>query len=247
MHRAKMRRGLGRGHSRSDVRTPFRNFRVRRTAPVALAEGTFRFVDDESARRVPRQGRSKQTVASVFEAMLQLVERSDDDDPSVHEIAERAGVSVGSIYQYFPNKGALVRSLVGFYVERRITLLEREIEAAAKADDAKGAASRLVGSFLEFQTKRSRVERAIVRSFLRSGALEPVLEHDERLVTAIERFLAAHRATVRDANPRMAAFLVLNSLRAAAVVATLQHPAYLDEPEFRAELTTLVVRYLERG
>jgi DNA-binding transcriptional regulator YbjK len=70
-------------------------------------------VKDHRPRKVPQQQRSQETVNAVFEAVVQMIEKRDVNDPTVSAIAERAGVSVGSVYQYFPTKEALIASLIG--------------------------------------------------------------------------------------------------------------------------------------
>ena len=59
-------------------------------------------------RRSPRQERSRETVEAILEAAAQVFERHGYAAGTTNRIAERAGVSIGSLYQYFPNKGAIV-------------------------------------------------------------------------------------------------------------------------------------------
>ncbi|MCA9515843.1 MAG: TetR family transcriptional regulator [Myxococcales bacterium] len=61
-----------------------------------------------SARKQPRQARSTDLVAAVLEAAVQVLDREGADRFTMARVAERAGVSVGSLYQYFPNKAALL-------------------------------------------------------------------------------------------------------------------------------------------
>ncbi|GBQ97036.1 TetR family transcriptional regulator [Acetobacter nitrogenifigens DSM 23921 = NBRC 105050] len=64
-----------------------------------------------TARKVPRQARATVTVDAVFEAAIQLLDGNSPVTMSTTQIARRAGVSVGTIYQYFPNKQALFFAL----------------------------------------------------------------------------------------------------------------------------------------
>lgn len=61
-----------------------------------------------AARKRPRQGRSTQLVADVLEAALRVLARDGAQKFSTVRVAEEAGVSVGSLYQYFPNKEAIL-------------------------------------------------------------------------------------------------------------------------------------------
>jgi AcrR family transcriptional regulator len=59
-------------------------------------------------RKLPRQSRSQATVDAIIEACLQLMEEGDPERVSTNSISERSGVAKGSLYQYFPDKDAIV-------------------------------------------------------------------------------------------------------------------------------------------
>src|ERR1700735_5848589 len=61
-----------------------------------------------SARKRPRQERSTQLVADVLEAAVRVLAREGAPSFTAARVAEEAGVSVGSLYQYFPNKEAIL-------------------------------------------------------------------------------------------------------------------------------------------
>jgi AcrR family transcriptional regulator len=63
-------------------------------------------------RKTPTQPRSEQTVAALLEAAAQVLERDGLDGFNTNAVAERAGVSIGSLYQYFPGKDALTLALM---------------------------------------------------------------------------------------------------------------------------------------
>ena len=60
-------------------------------------------------RKKPEQARAVQTVEAIFEATAQLVERGEN--ATTNRIAEHAGVSICSIYQYFPNGTAILAAM----------------------------------------------------------------------------------------------------------------------------------------
>src|SRR6201996_5196011 len=66
---------------------------------------------DISPRKAPRQRRSTQLVADILEAAIRVLEREGAARFTMARVAERAGVSVGSLYQYFPNKEAILFQL----------------------------------------------------------------------------------------------------------------------------------------
>ena len=68
-------------------------------------------------RRAPRQGRSRQTVDAVLAAVPRVIRREGVDAVTTNRIAEAAGVSIGSLYQYFPDKKAIFSALQATEVE----------------------------------------------------------------------------------------------------------------------------------
>jgi len=64
-------------------------------------------------RRSPRQSRSRATWEAIVEAAVQILERRGPEGLNTNRIAERAGVSVGSVYQYFPDKHAILAARRG--------------------------------------------------------------------------------------------------------------------------------------
>ena len=65
-----------------------------------------------SPRKAPRQQRSEATVAAILQAAARVLSRQSLAGFNTNRVAEVAGVSVGSLYQYFPNKAALVTALI---------------------------------------------------------------------------------------------------------------------------------------
>lgn len=115
-------------------------------------------------RKTPRQSRSRATCDAVLEAAARILESEGRHAFTTNHVAELAGISVGSLYQYFPGKEAIVAVLVR---ELRREMLDDFEEAVRRSagEDVSGAAKALV--------------RAAVRHHLRRPALVQVLEREE--------------------------------------------------------------------
>jgi AcrR family transcriptional regulator len=81
----------------------------------------------KSARRLPRQRRAQQTVEAVLDAVVVVLKREGIAGVTTNRIAEVAGVSIGSVYQYFPDKTAIFTALhdrhaaaIGRLIETRL-------------------------------------------------------------------------------------------------------------------------------
>ena len=65
----------------------------------------------ENMRKMPRQSRARDTVEVVLEAAAQVLEMSGEAGFNTNAVAERAGVSIGALYRYIPDKAAILRAL----------------------------------------------------------------------------------------------------------------------------------------
>lgn len=175
--------------------------------------------------------------------MLQVLERHDTNDPTMQTIAERAGVSVGSMYQYFPSKSALTSALISFHLRRKMNDLERVI-TKAKTLEPEAAAEQLVEAIIDDKRRHSTVERALIRNFIRVGSLAVLTEYDEQMVNLVRGLLDSFGAGIRKTDTSLAAFIISNALRTPVLLATANAPERLDDPAFKAELVKLVVSYL---
>ncbi len=88
-------------------------------------------------RRRPQQRRARQTVEAILDAVVRILKRGGIDAVTTNHIAEVAGVSIGSIYQYFPDKRAIFIALHERHVEEVDRMVERKLveHAASSLDD----------------------------------------------------------------------------------------------------------------
>ncbi|MBW9054779.1 TetR/AcrR family transcriptional regulator [Rhizobium mesosinicum] len=143
----------------------------------------------ENARKTPRQARSVNTVEAIFEATIQVLISDGPGDLTTTRVAERAGVSVGSLYQYFPNKQALFHAVN----ERYLKMLADRVEAACQAH--RGApyaqmAEALVGTYIEVKIERRDVTIALYRAAAEVNVAGIVETMSRRIETASEAMFA---------------------------------------------------------
>ena len=90
---------------------------------------------NESApsRRKPKQQRSRQTVEAVLEAVQRVLARHGCEAITTNRVAEAAGVSIGSLYEYFPDKQAIFAALHDRHVDEVRHVIERTMADCASA------------------------------------------------------------------------------------------------------------------
>src|SRR3954466_5834980 len=92
-----------------------------------------RVIPTTNPRRRPRQARAQATVEAIVRATARVLVEEGYDRASTNRIAQAAGVSIGSLYQYFPSKEALVAALVESHVERMRDSLSQTLAAEPPA------------------------------------------------------------------------------------------------------------------
>ena len=114
-------------------------------------------------RKTPSQSRSRVTVDAIFEATIQVLLSQGMVGLTTTGVAERAGVSVGSMYQYFPNKQALVYALNDRFLTR---LAERVEETCARmlGRPIAEATDALIDTYWAVKTERAELTQALYRS-----------------------------------------------------------------------------------
>ena len=163
-----------------------------------------------AAARVPTQQRSRERVERMLAAATELIEKSGSDAMKMSEVAERAGVPIGSLYQFFPDKGALIRTLADRCNQLGSACIEKELAPVATLDELGEAFARLVdiyyGLFLA-----EPVMRDIWSGTQADKALQEIDLADSRQTGAL---LAAALERVRPDADRdriaIRAFLVMN-------------------------------------
>jgi len=116
-----------------------------------------------TSRKAPQQARSNELVAAVLDAAVQVLEAEGAQRFTTARVAERAGVSVGSLYQYFPNKAAILFRLQSDEWRRTSALLRDILQDRTRPPAARLRA--LVHAFI-----RSECEEATIRIALDDAA-----------------------------------------------------------------------------
>ena len=186
---------------------------------------------------------------------MRELQRGDPTAVNVNRVAETAGVSIGSIYQYFPSKEALLSSLIAHYMRRRfdaimamIRTLQDEERATQKRVPLEEVMRRLVHGTIRLKQKGLPLEFALISWFARVGSLASLTELDREYTQAMAdalRTLQEPPARIRDVDPLLAARILMQSIRAILLTAILQEPGLFDGDALCAEVTELAVRYLK--
>lgn len=149
--------------------------------------------DRFSVRKAAVQSRARQTIDAILEASARIVYREGLPQLTTNRIAEIAGVSIGSLYQYFPGKDAVLHALVQREFTRTVDDNVRHIESIDTATHTiEDAVASIVNQVFEGQGRRRPLYRQILMSVLSLKHLKFTLENDARVLAAVRNKLAAY-------------------------------------------------------
>lgn len=194
-------------------------------------------------RKLPRQDRSKETVEAILGATALVLKREGYARASTRRVAEVAGVSVGSLYQYFPNKESLVVALYERHLGDLVSAFESRFEASAHAPLPE-AVEDLVRAALELHAVDPELHRVLVEQVPRSGRPHPNEAPEARILEVVRDFLRVRASEIRPANPDLVAFVVVEAVEGLTHAAVLDRPNHLRDGELAAEISTLILAYL---
>jgi len=146
-----------------------------------------------SPRKTPRQSRSRETVEAILGAAARVLARESLEGFNTNRVAEMAGVSVGSVYQYFPNKDALMAALI----ERAQDALAGEVEAVVGKTEGlplEAALKAVAKTIVEQQYGTPRLAAAIDREEVRLPVAAVLIAGEMRLLEATSRLLGHHES-----------------------------------------------------
>ncbi len=112
-----------------------------------------------ASRKEPRQARSNQLVEAVLDAAVQVLTKEGAQRFTTARVAERAGVSVGSLYQYFPNKAAILFRLQSDEWQRTSAMLRDILEDAGTPP--RDRLRRLVHAFIQSECEEAAIRNAL--------------------------------------------------------------------------------------
>jgi AcrR family transcriptional regulator len=194
-------------------------------------------------RKKPRQERAQATVDAILEATAHVLCTIGYDRTSTNRVALAAGVSIGSLYQYFPSKEALVAALVQRHTEEMTSLVKTKLAECAQEPLEVGVRTMIEAMFAAHAVD-PKLHKVLIEQVPRVGRLERLVGMEEEIEQLVAMYLGAKVDCVRPANLDAAAFVLVRTVEAVTHATVLREIPSARERAIAAELTDLVLRYL---
>jgi AcrR family transcriptional regulator len=198
-------------------------------------------------RKHASQKRSRATVDALVEATARILVKEGFDKASTNRIAEVAGVSVGSLYQYYPSKEALVGAVIDRH-NRELMQVVRCALAEVASQPIEKAVRRLVAVAIEAHRIDPKLHRVLAEQIPRTGRLENVEAFNREAHALFRAYLEDHRDELRVADLGVAAFVCVTSIEALSHSAVLHRSELVSDEAVETlidEATRLVLGYLQ--
>lgn len=199
--------------------------------------------DSVMLKKIPKQRRSIAMVEALIEATARILRTEGAEAMSTNRVAEVAGVSVGSLYQYFPGKDALM-----YAVLERQEQAQLEMLAAALQPPLDGPIEDLVGkvvaALLAFHRNDPDLTRVILEQRRRLMAIRPLPEMEQAFSSVVAVALEARRHELREMPLDIVPFVIQRTVDALSFETVIRRPELLEDPRFEREVVQLILRYV---
>jgi AcrR family transcriptional regulator len=190
-------------------------------------------------KKRPAQGRSRATYTSLLDAAARLLARSGYAALTTNHVADAAGVAIGSLYEYFPNKEVIVAEVV----RRTMSELAGEVEASFRAALERGFEAGLgpwVSACFSALGRRAKLVRVLWMDVPFLWELEEVQRLPLVLIGIARQSLPAATSPWLLKDPEAATYLLTVMIRAAIVEGVVARPAHLSASQVEKSLSELL-------
>ena len=193
-------------------------------------------------RKQPKQQRSRALVEAILDATARILAREGSERVTTNHVAEVAGVSVGSLYQYFARRDELIAAVAERHGQRMVAMLSDSVRTLGSAPVDEAVRS-YVTSMLRAHALEPELHRAIIQHFITSG-LENLAELDAVIFAVVRGYLELHRSEIIPDDLDAAAWVLMTTVRSLTHIGALSRPETMDESQLVDEVCAIVLRYL---
>jgi AcrR family transcriptional regulator len=200
---------------------------------------------DFAPKKQPRQARAKATMEAILDAAARLLEDEGYEAVSTNRVAERAGVGIGSLYEYFPNKQAVVAAVLARAIRGIVdeTALSLRI-ALALPDQPRGGIDYWMRAMIDSLDRRGPLLRVALREVPFLWSLPEVRALSETLQHIAQEGRHKSERVVHFDDPEASTWLLMNMAWAAILQTVLYRPSQLSRERLTQTLVDMVLKLL---
>jgi AcrR family transcriptional regulator len=194
------------------------------------------------SRRSPQRARALDTIETIFEATARILQSEGQAGLNTNKIAERAGVSIGAIYGYFPNKDAILLAMARRELD---AMRDRVIASITDANDPeRDPVRRAIRALIKGYNARGKVRRMLMEHLFSRGGSEEMA----RPVSEVAAVLAANRDAILPKGAPLPSpirmYVLTRAVDSVIRTATYENVDFINSRAFEDELARLIRGYL---
>lgn len=193
------------------------------------------------SRSKPVQERARQTRGAIIDAALEVLGIQGVAKATTHRIAQRAGVSVGTLYQYFSNKAEVFEALSERYVNRFLAGMVSDHRELAEMPRGE-AIDTLMGRLVSTLVAHPKTARTFLKHRESIVPRETMRKRRERLEEGI---LELFKGDLPGDDPKISAFVVVTITEALLTKGFIEKPEWAENGGLEKELAHLLKLYLQ--
>jgi AcrR family transcriptional regulator len=195
-------------------------------------------------RKSPRQARSQATCEAILDATARILVERGYAATNTNLVAERAGVSVGSLYQYFPNKDALIAALHDRHARQMNEVVERGIQRC-EGLPFEDALQAIIGGLVQAHRMEAGLHRVLETQLAGLDTLDEHAAVEARISSQLRSLLSRYTDEIRVPNLDLAIYVLMHSLHALVHAVVYERPSGVTLEEATAEMVRLTSLYLK--
>jgi AcrR family transcriptional regulator len=180
------------------------------------------------------------TVATLLEATAQVLVQDGFDGTSTDAIARRAGVSIGTLYQYFPGKEALVVAVITQHTEHVLAEVDNALTFPKNAS-LETVVRALVRAGITSHRHNPKLHKVFTEEVPRRGFFAKHMSISPRIQSRIRRVLTQHLPAASAHDIRMAAFVLETCIEALTHKAVVEQPDWLSTGELEQRICHMLL------
>jgi AcrR family transcriptional regulator len=201
---------------------------------------------DKIPRKSPSQKRAHDLVETIYEATVRILNEQAVEKTSTRHIAARAGVSVGSLYQYFPNREAILGSLFERIVRSNVEKLEGKLDEI-KDQTLEAKIDFIVAEIASRFLRNKRVVSVLFDQIFKVGRMKFLLTQRNLATQLVKKTLEQHRQELPSQDLDLMAFVTVNAVMGVIQLAVYDSSRSRPEEAIIRETSVLAKAYLLRA
>ena len=196
-------------------------------------------------RKLPKQARSRFTVEAILAATTHILVEEGYEKANTNRIAERAGISIGSLYQYFPNKESLLTALMNQHAQEMAELVETKLDRLFDSP-LEIAIPEIITAVVAAHAINPRLHQVLSDEIPRSARSPQMKQADERVSLLLRAYLDRWCHRIHPQNIDLTVFMLSRTVDSLCHAAVIEYPDLVSNSQFEQEVSNLLLAYLSK-